>query len=93
MRLIVEICGERELPAIINIHDVVLAQAFTRRIIGLQNGRVVFDGPSDQLDEAALTQIYGEEDWTQMTRPPAAGAGGGDHADERELEERLAGLS
>ncbi|HUF57087.1 MAG TPA: phosphonate ABC transporter ATP-binding protein [Thermohalobaculum sp.] len=90
MRLIVEICGERELPAIINIHDVVLAQAFTRRIIGLQNGRVVFDGPSDQLDEAALTQIYGEEDWTQMTRPAA---GGVDREDERELEERLAGLS
>ena len=94
MRLIVEICGERGLPAIINIHDVVLAQAFTRRIIGLQNGRVVFDGPSDQLDEKALTQIYGEEDWTQIrTRPRAAEAGGVDHDDERELEERLAGLS
>jgi phosphonate transport system ATP-binding protein len=43
--LIVEICRERGLPAIINIHDVVLAQQFSDRIIGLQSGRVVFDGP------------------------------------------------
>jgi phosphonate transport system ATP-binding protein len=66
MRLIREICAESGLPAIINIHDVPLAQAFTDRIIGLRAGRVVFDGPPSQLDEAALTEIYGAEDWTQM---------------------------
>jgi phosphonate transport system ATP-binding protein len=68
MRLIGEVCDERGLPTIINIHDVVLAQSFTRRIIGLRAGEVVFDGPSDQLTEAALTEIYGEEDWTAMRR-------------------------
>lgn len=66
MRLIREICAESGLPAIINIHDVPLAQAFTDRIIGLRAGRVVFDGPPAALDEAALTEIYGAEDWTQM---------------------------
>ena len=90
MRLIVEICGERNLPAIINIHDVLLAQTFTQRIIGLQAGRVVFDGPPEKLDETVLTTIYGEEDWTQMKRP---GADDADAADEREMEERLAGLA
>src|SRR6056297_1670250 len=68
MRLIVEICRERGLPAIINIHDVVLAQQFSDRIIGLQAGRVVFDGPPEQLNEAALTEIYGAEDWNAMRR-------------------------
>jgi phosphonate transport system ATP-binding protein len=66
MRLIVEICRERGLPAIINIHDVVLAQQFADRIIGLQAGRVVFDGPPAALTEDALTRIYGAEDWTAM---------------------------
>lgn len=66
MRLIVEICRERDLPAIINIHDVVLAQQFSDRIIGLQSGRMVFDGPPSGLTEGVLTQIYGEEDWTAM---------------------------
>lgn len=68
MRLITEICRERELPAIINIHDVVLAQSFADRIIGLNAGRLVFDGPPDALTTEALTTIYGEEDWAQMRR-------------------------
>ncbi|MCC9620118.1 phosphonate ABC transporter ATP-binding protein [Thalassospira sp. MA62] len=63
MRLITEICRERNLPAIINIHDVPLAQAFVDRIIGLQAGTIVFDGTPDQLTEDVLTRIYGEEDW------------------------------
>ncbi|WP_127145737.1 phosphonate ABC transporter ATP-binding protein [Pelagibacterium montanilacus] len=66
MRLICEVCRERQLPAIINIHDVSLAQMFVDRIIGLRAGEVVFDGPPDGLDHAALTEIYGEEDWNQM---------------------------
>jgi len=66
MRLIVEICSERNLPAIINIHDVVLARQFTQRIIGLQEGRVVFDGAPAELDDVVLTRIYGEEDWTAI---------------------------
>jgi phosphonate transport system ATP-binding protein len=71
MRLIVEICRERGLPAIINIHDVVLAQQFADRIIGLQAGRVVFDGGPAQLTEEVLTRIYGEEDWTAMRQSTA----------------------
>lgn len=66
MRLIRTICEERGLPAVINIHDVVLAQSFTERIIGLRGGSVVFDGAAATLDEAALTTIYGEEDWAAM---------------------------
>jgi len=91
MRLIIEICGERDLPAVINIHDVVLARQFTERIIGLQNGQVVFDGAPSALDDGVLTQIYGEEDWTDID-------GGGDakddadQDDDRDQAERLAGL-
>jgi len=69
MRLIVELCEERGLAAIINIHDVALAQVFARRIVGLRAGRIVFDGPADRLGTAELTAIYGEEDWSQTIRP------------------------
>ena len=87
MRLILEICQERNLPAIINIHDVLLAQSFTQRIIGLQAGKVVFDGPPADLDDKVLTRIYGEEDWTAMRHAAAE-----DDDDGRDREERLAGL-
>ncbi|MGO2356541.1 MAG: phosphonate ABC transporter ATP-binding protein [Marinomonas foliarum] len=63
MRLIQSICRENGLPAIINIHDVPLAQQFVDRIIGLQGGEVVFDGKPDELTEDVLTRIYGDEDW------------------------------
>ena len=63
MRLICELCAERGLAAIINIHDVALAQMFVSRVIGLQLGEVKFDGPPDALTPDVLTAIYGEEDW------------------------------
>ncbi|WP_417584963.1 phosphonate ABC transporter ATP-binding protein [Nitrincola sp.] len=69
MRLIKELCAERQLAAIINIHDVQLAQLYADRIIGLRAGELVFDGLPDQLDAEILTRIYGEEDWN--TRPDA----------------------
>ena len=64
MRLINELCSERGLTAIINIHDVLLAQMFAQRIVGLANGKVVYDGKPEGLTPEVLTQIYGEEDWT-----------------------------
>ncbi|MBT5264194.1 MAG: phosphonate ABC transporter ATP-binding protein [Rhodospirillaceae bacterium] len=63
MRLINELCAERGLAAIINIHDVMLAQMFSQRIVGLELGAIVYDGPPDQLTPEVLTRIYGEEDW------------------------------
>jgi phosphonate transport system ATP-binding protein len=66
MRLIGGACRERNLPAIINIHDVLLAQQFTDRIIGLKAGEVVFDGKPEALTDQVLTRIYGDEDWTRM---------------------------
>jgi len=63
MRLICELCKERKLSAIINIHDVLLAQMFAKRIVGLQLGEVVYDGPPGDLTADVLTTIYGEEDW------------------------------
>ena len=63
MRLVRELVAERQTPAIINIHDVALARAYADRIIGLRDGIVVFDAEASALTEAALTEIYGAEDW------------------------------
>lgn len=99
MRLILEICRERQLPAVINIHDVMLAKMFVDRIIGLTAGEVVFDGPPAELDDAVLTRIYGEEDWTAMQAAAkedaedAAATYGHGHDQERAVEERMAGLA
>jgi phosphonate transport system ATP-binding protein len=67
MRLIVEICEERKLPSIINIHDVPLATSFASRIVGLKAGQKVYDGPPEGLSPSVLSDIYGQEDWGHMT--------------------------
>lgn len=64
MRLICELCREQQLAAIINIHDVVLAQQFVDRVVGLRGGELVFDGDPKDLSPEILTSIYGEEDWS-----------------------------
>jgi phosphonate transport system ATP-binding protein len=67
MRLIAEICAERQLATVINIHDVALAQQFVGRIIGLRAGKIVYDGPPSGLSQDTLVAIYGEEDWTALS--------------------------
>jgi phosphonate transport system ATP-binding protein len=91
MRLICELCAERGLAAVINIHDVQLAQLFVQRIVGLRVGRVVFDGAPSELNPAVLTEIYGEEDWTASLADKRAQATGDDELDVD--EERMAGLT
>ncbi|HWC03259.1 MAG TPA: phosphonate ABC transporter ATP-binding protein [Methylomirabilota bacterium] len=89
MRLISELCAERGLAAVINLHDVGLAQMFAMRVVGLRQGLIVYDGGPDALTAQALTEIYGEEDWSQTMRRV-------DDAEEADLPApggpRLAGL-
>ncbi len=59
MALITQLAAEERIPALVNIHDVPLARRFARRIIGLNAGRVVFEGGPGALDRAALDRIYG----------------------------------
>ena len=89
MRLICELCEERRLAAIINIHDVGLAQMFAQRVVGLRQGKVVYDGPPAGLTPEVLTTIYGEEDWAQTIRKDDDEGPAGPRAAD---EERMAGL-
>jgi phosphonate transport system ATP-binding protein len=91
MRLIGEVCRERNLPAIISMHDVLLAKMFVDRIVGLRAGKIVFDGAPSKLNTAMLTEIYGEEDWTQIHHDKDETAA--PEPDEHSREERMAGLA
>lgn len=58
MQLLHQICRRDGITLLVNLHQVELARRFADRIIGLNEGRVVFDGSPDQLDRAALASIY-----------------------------------
>ena len=85
MRLITELCTGHKLAAIINIHDVALAQMFAQRIVGLQAGSIVYDGDPEGLTPDVLTQIYGEEDWTAVRKRQSSDS----DQDVTDLEENL----
>lgn len=84
MRLLTELCRERDLAAIVNIHDVALAGLFLPRIVGLRAGEIVYDGPAAGLTPEVLTRIYGEEDWTKTAQPERAE---GTHAEDAVAED------
>lgn len=51
---------EEGITTIINIHHVDLAKKYATRIIGLNNGEIVFDGSPDQLNDEKIKEIYGD---------------------------------
>jgi len=54
--------NEREgLTVITNLHTLDTARHFCSRIIGMQGGKVVFDGSPDDLTEIAARRIYGAD--------------------------------
>jgi phosphonate transport system ATP-binding protein len=53
------ICREDGITAVVSLHQLEFAQQFADRIIGLANGRVVFDGGPRELKRIAVDKIYG----------------------------------
>ncbi|GEP85533.1 phosphate ABC transporter ATPase [Staphylococcus piscifermentans] len=50
---------ELGITIIINLHFVDLAREYGTRIIGLRDGKLVFDGPVEEATDDAFNQIYG----------------------------------
>jgi len=61
MGLIKEMATEFKVPCLCNIHNVDLAMEFCNKIIGLQDGIKMFDGPTESLNEDKLNEIYAME--------------------------------
>lgn len=51
--------SELGITVLVNLHLLDLAETYSTRLIGMRAGRVVFDGPTDQVTEADFTEIYG----------------------------------
>ncbi len=50
---------EMNISILINIHHVDLALEYATRVIGIRAGEIVFDGPSSEISQAKLDEIYG----------------------------------
>ena len=61
MELLVELNQRDGLGVIVTLHQVDYAIRYCDRVIALQAGKVVYDGPSTGLDTKRLIDIYGPE--------------------------------
>jgi phosphonate transport system ATP-binding protein len=60
MDILKEINAEQGMTLIVSQHLIDVALAYGSRLIGLQSGRVVFDGSSQELTPTMVQRIYGE---------------------------------
>lgn len=57
----VKINRDLNITVVANMHHVDIATKYAKRIIGIKAGEIVFDGPSSELTNDHLTQIYGRD--------------------------------
>jgi phosphonate transport system ATP-binding protein len=55
------ISKELKITCIVNLHQVDVAKIYSDRIIGLNKGQIVFDGPTNELTTPMIHSIYGSE--------------------------------
>lgn len=58
LALLRDICKSDGLTAVISLHQVEFARQFADRVVGLHDGRVVFDGPPADLSPTVISELY-----------------------------------
>lgn len=56
--LITQVQMHHNAALVMSLHQPHLAKQFAQRIIGLRDGRIIFDGASDEMNEDKLEEIY-----------------------------------
>jgi phosphonate transport system ATP-binding protein len=51
----------QKIPVIVNLHQIALAKQYAKRLFGMANGRIVFNGKCADLDSKAIETIYDVE--------------------------------
>ena len=71
MTLLAELCGEPEQATqralVVSLHDLEMARMFCDRIIGLREGKIIFDCAADQLDSQRIEALYQLNDQTRSS--------------------------
>lgn len=51
---------EMKITILLNIHHVDLALEYATSVIGIKDGQIIYHGPSEDVNDKILTQIYGD---------------------------------
>lgn len=53
--------SEEGIAVMVNLHSIELVKQYCTRVIGLEKGKVVYDGSPDGLTDDILHTLYGDE--------------------------------
>ncbi|MDO8411560.1 MAG: phosphonate ABC transporter ATP-binding protein [Phenylobacterium sp.] len=59
MEALEDVCRERGIPVIVNLHSLDIARRYCTRIIGMSKGKIIYDGAPSGLTPDVVDRIYG----------------------------------
>ncbi len=71
METLARINREDHITVVVSLHQVDYATAYCPRVVGLRDGRIVYDGPSSALTPDILADIYGGDPEPVHAKLPA----------------------
>jgi phosphonate transport system ATP-binding protein len=74
LRVITQLARERGVTLVASLHQVDLALASFPRVLGLREGRLVFDLPASEVGPDRLAHLYASFEHELLGAPPAADA-------------------
>ena len=48
----------KKITCIVNLHQVDVALKYSKRIVGVESGRIVYDGPPEGVTQDVIRRIY-----------------------------------
>ncbi|MHB1123851.1 MAG: phosphonate ABC transporter ATP-binding protein [Ramlibacter sp.] len=76
LTLIRDAARERGATVLCSLHQIDLAREFGDRIVGMRDGRVVFDGPPAELTDERVRALYHGAQWDDTPADGGSGAAG-----------------
>lgn len=70
LTLLKRTASQHSTTVLCSLHQIEYALEFADRIIGLRQGKLVFDGPPAEMDEQALRELYGTGNVPPMEQTP-----------------------
>ncbi len=62
MDLLRRLCDQTGKTLVVSLHDIGFARSHCDRMVGLKQGRLLFDAPTDQVSESMIADLYRLED-------------------------------
>lgn len=69
METLQDIQETKHIPVLVNLHQIGLAERYAKRLFGMADGEIVFEGPSRTLTPEVIERIYGVEVDRKTGRP------------------------